>query len=299
MEAPRISAVIVVHDREALIGRAIESALAARPEELVVVDDGSTDGTWAVIEGFGDRVRGHRQENQGASSARNSGARIATSEWVAFLDSDDLWDEGHLTRAREAIRKTEARAGLYFADTELSPARDRASLWQLSGMEPPGTHELRSDASDWALRGRQPMMLQSSVISREAFEQVGGLSEQLPVREDTELFFRLCLGRSACAVTGVGARMTDDGGPGRLTEQSWTDSPTYWVATRELYGGLLSGGAPLTTAARRELKRRLGAAHLKLARLAPGLPARAFHLTRALLACPSRFFEALGRRLGG
>lgn len=88
-----ISVVIAAYNAEAVLRRAIESVLAQTllPNEILVVDDGSTDGTGRVAEQFGDRVRTIRQENQGASAARNAGIRAASGEWIAFLDADDEW----------------------------------------------------------------------------------------------------------------------------------------------------------------------------------------------------------------
>ncbi len=88
-----ISVVIPAMNAEAFVGRAIDSALAQTlaPREIIVVDDGSTDGTRQVVQRYGERVRYLQQDNQGASAARNTGIRAASGEWIAFLDADDEW----------------------------------------------------------------------------------------------------------------------------------------------------------------------------------------------------------------
>ncbi len=88
-----VSAVIPAFNAEASLARAIESALAQTlpPDEIIVVDDGSSDNTKAEAEKFGKKVRYLRQENGGPGQARNTGIQAAKSEWVAFLDSDDEW----------------------------------------------------------------------------------------------------------------------------------------------------------------------------------------------------------------
>ena len=91
-----ISAVIPTYNRRDMVCEAIDSALTQTYpcHEIIVVDDGSTDGTGELLrEKYGDRIRYIRQENAGPSAARNRGIEAATGEWIAFLDSDDLWVE--------------------------------------------------------------------------------------------------------------------------------------------------------------------------------------------------------------
>src|SRR5262245_22880940 len=91
--SPRVSAILPVYNGAAFVGRAIENALAqtAGGLELLVIDDGSTDDTPRILEGFGDRIRAFRQVNQGCYVARNLGLRHVRGEYVAFLDADDAW----------------------------------------------------------------------------------------------------------------------------------------------------------------------------------------------------------------
>ena len=88
-----VSVVIPAYNVETYIGRAIDSVLAQtrQPDEIIVVDDGSTDKTADVIKSYGSKVHYIHQENGGASVARNTGIEAARSEWIAFLDADDEW----------------------------------------------------------------------------------------------------------------------------------------------------------------------------------------------------------------
>ena len=89
----KISVIIPAYNAEKHVARAIESVLAqTRPaDEIIVIDDGSTDGTADVIRSFGDRVILIQQPNAGVSVARNTGINAATGDWIAFLDADDEW----------------------------------------------------------------------------------------------------------------------------------------------------------------------------------------------------------------
>ena len=99
-DAPSVSCVVPVFNGEAFLGEALDSVLAQshRPLEVIVVDDGSTDGTAQVALSRGEAVRYVRQPNGGPSSARSRGVQLAHGELIAFLDADDRWLEGKLAR---------------------------------------------------------------------------------------------------------------------------------------------------------------------------------------------------------
>jgi glycosyltransferase involved in cell wall biosynthesis len=102
-----VSAVIPVHNGEPYLDQAIDSVIAqGNPVgQIIVVDDGSTDGTRRVAKGYGDRVHYLFQDNAGAAAARNRGVEAVTSPLLAFLDADDLWTEGRLRRMLEPLEK--------------------------------------------------------------------------------------------------------------------------------------------------------------------------------------------------
>lgn len=106
----RVSVVLPVYNRAHYVGEAIESVLAQTlpPDELIVVDDGSTDDSVAVVERFArPEIRVLRQPNGGIGSARNAGLRAVTGELVAFIDSDDLWERDKLALQVEAMRASD------------------------------------------------------------------------------------------------------------------------------------------------------------------------------------------------
>lgn len=93
MSRPAISVIIPAHNRAHTLIQALESVRAQTlpADEVIVVDDGSTDGTADAVRAFSGTVTCISQANQGAAGARNRGIGAARSPWLAFLDSDDLW----------------------------------------------------------------------------------------------------------------------------------------------------------------------------------------------------------------
>ena len=100
-----VSVIVPTYNRVALLDRALCSALPdCEPgDEIIVVDDGSTDGTEAVVRAYGAPVRYLRTEHRGAGAARNAGIAAATGDLVAFLDSDDEWIPGKLSWQRAVL----------------------------------------------------------------------------------------------------------------------------------------------------------------------------------------------------
>src|SRR6266436_6194789 len=97
---PRISVIVPVYNSESTIPRALASVFAQSYSdyEVIVVDDGSTDSTLAVVAGYRDRVHVIGGLNRGPSAARNTGVRASTGEYIAFLDVDDEWTPEKLAR---------------------------------------------------------------------------------------------------------------------------------------------------------------------------------------------------------
>jgi glycosyltransferase involved in cell wall biosynthesis len=280
------SVVIPTYNRAPLIERAIRSALdqTRAPDEVIIIDDGSTDDTAARVGTFGPPVRYLPQPNKGVAAARNHGVREANGNWIAFLDSDDYWVADHLERIAAAIEATDGLAVMYFDDVARSGYLAGRTEWEWGNFSIAGPHQLIEDGTEWMVRARHPMMTQGVVARRDAYLAVGGSLERLVQRSDTYLWFRLCLGQPVCAVAGVGAYNTADDTSGiRLTEGR--DTLRYAERTIMLYEEVLNHAGMVTPAQYRELARRLANAHLSAARTqlhVRNAPAIARHVVTSL-----------------
>jgi glycosyltransferase involved in cell wall biosynthesis len=174
---PLVSCVVPVYNGQRFLADAILSILqqSYSAREIIVVDDGSTDGTPDVIATFGSRIRAIRQDNLGPSAARNAGVEIATGSFLAFLDADDLWHADKLTRQ---MARFEERP-----DLEVSFANFR----NVRGMEPVAGDPLL-DPEAWPVSPFSPCTL---VGRRSAFDRVGAFDPKLRRSEDTEWFVRM------------------------------------------------------------------------------------------------------------
>jgi glycosyltransferase involved in cell wall biosynthesis len=189
-----ISVVLPTYNRSELIREAVESALSQTraPSEVVVVDDGSEDDTVAGLETYSDRISVLRQANAGVSAARNRGIRESRSEWIAFLDSDDLWNEEHLARLIDILER----------HPQLQWACSNAQLETKRGdpCEPfNGADTLRrarcgngviEDFLAAAAVGVQ-FITSEFIVRRDLLQTLGGFDEGLRHGEDLDLWWRI------------------------------------------------------------------------------------------------------------
>jgi glycosyltransferase involved in cell wall biosynthesis len=122
MPSHLVSVIIPVYNREGFLAEAIESALAQEgvAEEIIVVDDGSTDGTAAIAHQYAGRVQYVWQENAGPPAARNHGIQVAAGEYLAFLDSDDLWPKDRTRLLRDRLAQ-DPNAGVAIGHLQYIP----------------------------------------------------------------------------------------------------------------------------------------------------------------------------------
>ncbi len=182
---PKVSIIIPTHNRLSMLQEAIRSVLAQDFEdfELIVVDDGSTDGTADEVEKYGGRVKVFRHpENRGVSAARNSGIFHAKGKYVAFLDSDDLWVKGKL-KIQVAFLDENPQYPLCYTD----------EIWIRKGKR---VNPMRKHAkySGWILEKCLPLCTispSSAMMRKTLFSKVGLFDEALPVCEDYDFWLRV------------------------------------------------------------------------------------------------------------
>ena len=179
-----VSVVIPTHDREARLKTAVESVLAQTqaPREIVVVDDGSTDGTREMLAREFPQVRYLYQENRGVAAARNLGIRESRGTWLAFLDSDDLWLPGKLERQWEAIARS---PGARLCHTN--------EVWIRRGAR---VNPMRKHDKSGGFIFRKCLQLcvispSSVLLHREVLETTGDFDESFPACEDYDLWLRV------------------------------------------------------------------------------------------------------------
>jgi glycosyltransferase involved in cell wall biosynthesis len=190
---PRISAIVPVYNGREYLRQAVDSIVCQTlPScELILVDDGSTDGSMDVVadvKAVFPIVR-LRQENAGQSAARNHGARAAQGDFFAFLDQDDWWYPEHLERLWRPLRAGDRpRLGWVYSNLDEYDIDgnliDRKML-DLQGAAHPKEHLAEILTHDMFV------LPSASLIRREAFESVGGFWEALSGYEDDDLFLRL------------------------------------------------------------------------------------------------------------
>lgn len=184
---PTFSIVIAAYQAEEFVAAAIESALAQTvlPHEIVVCDDGSTDGTAKAVEPYRDRIVFLQKENGGEGSAKNAAARAASGEFVALLDADDAY----LPERLEALGQlSAARPDLDIVTTD--------AVVEVDGER---TRRVYAEASRFEVDDQRSAILRGNficghcAIRREAFLAAGGFDESIRYTADWDCWIRLIL----------------------------------------------------------------------------------------------------------
>lgn len=189
-----VSVVIPAYNAEKYIGRTIESVLAqTRPAgEIIVVDDGSSDGTAEAVKAFGDKVRYIHQQNAGVSAARNAGIEAARCEWIAFLDADDEWVGEYLQTQMTLFDNNPdiawAAASYYCCLCDEGKRAPDNSIEKCKGLlSSSGCFESYFSALKEGVSGWTGTM----IIKKQALVEAGPFVEGLALGEDLDMWLRV------------------------------------------------------------------------------------------------------------
>ena len=181
----RISVIIPSYNRIHTLTRAIDSVLNqdSKVDEIIVVDDGSTDDTSIHISRTYPDIELIRQSNQGVSAARNAGIKQASYEWIALLDSDDSWMPDKIYSIRQA-QQAQPEYLLFHSD----------EIWIRHGVRvnPMNKHQ---KSGGWIFQQCLPLCVISpsaAVIHRSLLQSVACFDETLPACEDYDLWLKIC-----------------------------------------------------------------------------------------------------------
>lgn len=189
-----VSVVIPAHNAQDHLARAIDSILAQTlcPNEIIVVDDGSTDNTKEVAQSYGDSVHYIYQPNAGPSAARNTAIKAAASKWIAFLDADDEWLKDKLQLQTDTLKRDKDLtwiAGNYIrclCDTESSAPQSK--LEDINTL--PAGHDHFEDFID-AFKDRAFGCTITMMIRRDILAEAGPFNTDYLLAEDIDLWLRI------------------------------------------------------------------------------------------------------------
>jgi len=266
-----VSVVIPTYNRPQQTIAAVESVLAQTyPHiEVIVVDDGSTDGSGDVIDRFIDkkatycrRLRFLRQPNQGPSVARNTGIAQAEGEYIAFLDSDDIWLPEKLEWQLEAIGRFKDRPSACVTDAQVvdgsgredsSFRSHRRSYQQIIGIDRSATISLaRSFCGFWT---------SSLLVRSDTIRQIGGFNPYISFAEDRDLHFRLSLVTLVAYVNKQLLRADRTPSAPGSTCRPWDNPEMQFQHQQRMLESWLKLDTPLPPKVRSEVRRALGALH--------------------------------------
>jgi glycosyltransferase involved in cell wall biosynthesis len=268
---PLVSVVIPTYNRTRQTIAAIESVLAQTyPNlEIIVVDDGSKDGSGEEIQRFiRERTDGcHQifffsQPNQGASVARNTGISKARGEYIAFLDSDDSWDAEKLEFQMQALKRFNNECDVCFTDARLvnNTGMDISSF-QLHGRNYKQLIGIDRDALKSLAASFSGFWVSSLLVRADLARQIGGFSQDISFVEDRDFHFRLALLTSVAYVNKQLIRTDRSPSPPGSAIRPWDKVEVQFQQQQNMLEKWLTMNQALSPDLRKTIKRSLGALH--------------------------------------
>ena len=197
----KFSVIIPVFNRAHSIRSSLHSVLdqTRPPDEVIVVDDGSTDDLTEALAPYISRIVLLKQPNAGVAAARNLGVSRATGDWLTFQDSDDVWTRDHLASTERDLSSAAADVVVHLGDV-LYTGKDYAEgLFDIKGLHYPSARAERlDDPLSLVISG---MTLQGAAIRTDVFRRLGGFDTGMRMLSDTAFFCQIAL-EGAFLVTG-------------------------------------------------------------------------------------------------
>jgi glycosyltransferase involved in cell wall biosynthesis len=183
-----ISAVIGAYQAERYIAETLESILSQTrpPDEVIVVDDGSTDGTARELERFGDRIRVVRQANRGCAAAFNTAFREARGDFVGECGADDIWEPNKLEQQVEAL-ETHPEIDIAFCAARVFGHME--GQWSMADSGDPSVGIMDPHRFGRTLFRVNPVCPSTTLVRRRLYEQLGAFSEEFAT-EDYDYWMR-------------------------------------------------------------------------------------------------------------
>ena len=186
IEDYKISIVIPTFNRIGSLPRALDSALnqTYQPSEIIVVDNGSSDGTTKLLRERYPSIRLLIEKKLGVSAARNKGIRHSKFQWIALLDSDDAWDKTKLEKQKNALASSQDQFRLVHTD----------EIWIRNGNKFNQMKKHQKFGGDIFNNCLSLCCISPSsvLINKNIFKEVGYFDESLPVCEDYDLWLKIC-----------------------------------------------------------------------------------------------------------
>lgn len=191
----RFSVIIPLYNKAAHVRKAVNSVLAQsfRDFELIVVDDGSTDGSADIVGNIQDnRIRLIRQENAGVSMARNNGAAASSASYLCFLDADDWWEPSFLEEMDKLIDEF-PNAGIYGTNYTIVNETKRKTRIAPIGLEDGFERGYINYCQAYAKHLGMPLTSSSVCIPKDVFKRMGGFPKGITLGEDFILWIHIAL----------------------------------------------------------------------------------------------------------
>ncbi len=269
-EKPLVSVVIPTYNRSYPTIAAIDSVLTQTYSnyEIIVVDDGSTDGSGELVQQFVSQKSGSseifyfHQSNQGPSVARNVGIAKSRGEYIAFLDSDDMWLPEKLEWQVRVLKQLENECGACFTDTRyVDNSGTDGSTFQLFERHYEESIGIDSNATQSLAKSFCGFFVSSLLARADIIRQIGGFNPDVSYAEDRDFYFRLSLITSFAYIDRLLVRSDRSSSPPGSTCRPWDKVEVRLKGQERMYESWLALGSSLPLEVRKTILKDLRATH--------------------------------------